>query len=200
VAGDDVQGEELAEELDPEQLDPEQQQEEQAGPPALEVWNDYDPSMRFVAVFPVPDEQNATASSVVYYVLEPGKHTGLHADNAEEVLYVFDGEGEAFVSGRQVPFSAGDFHVLPAGTQHDIYAYGDRELRYLSFYPVPLLESTYQETLFPMGGNVLTSKPFQPVIRELSMDELPEDFPFELLGGQLEEPPADPGNEDPQPS
>lgn len=164
--------------------------EEEQGPPGLEVWNDYDPSMRFVAVYPVPDDQNAQASSVVYYVIEPGKHTGLHADNAEEVLYVFDGEGEAFVSGRQVQFNTGDFHVLPAGVQHDIYAYGDRELRFLSFYPVALLESTFQEMILPMGGNVLTSRPFQPVIRELELEDLPEDFPFEILGG----------SDDPQPS
>jgi quercetin dioxygenase-like cupin family protein len=172
----------------PEQEAP--QEEEQQGPPGLEIWNDYDPSMRFVAVFPVGEEQNAQASSVVYYVIEPGKHTGLHADNAEEILYVFDGEGEAFVSGRQVQFNAGEFHVMPAGVQHDIYAYGDRELRYLSFYPVGLLESTFQEPILPMGDYVLTSKPFQPVIRELDLNELPEDFPFEILGG----------SEDPQPS
>lgn len=184
MAGDDVESHELADELDVEQ------QQDGDGPPALELWNDFDPSMRFIAVYPVAEEQNATASSVVYYVIEPGRHTGLHADNAEEVLYVFDGEGEAFVSGRQVQFSAGDFHVLPAGVQHDIYAYGDRELRFLSFYPAALVESTFQEVLLPIGATVLTSKPFRPVIHELDLDALPEDFPFELLGG----------SDDPQPS
>jgi quercetin dioxygenase-like cupin family protein len=156
--------------------------------PAIEIWNDYDPSMRFVAVFPVRETQGAVASSLVYYILEPGRHTGLHGDNAEEILYVLDGEGEAFVTGRQVLLAPGEFHVLPAGVDHDIYAYGDRELRFLSFYPVPLLESTFQQEIMPMAGNTLTSRPFAPVIEELRLEDLPSDFPFELMGGGPDEP------------
>jgi quercetin dioxygenase-like cupin family protein len=164
-----------------------EQQPAEDAPPAIEIWNDYDPSMRFVAVFPVREAQGAVASSVVYYILEPGRHTGLHGDNAEEVLYVFDGEGEAFVTGRQVLLAAGEFHVLPAGVDHDIYAYGDRELRFLSFYPVAVLESTFQQQIQPMGGNTLTSRPFAPMIEELSFGDLPPDFPFDLLGGGPED-------------
>jgi quercetin dioxygenase-like cupin family protein len=173
MAGDDLQDE---------------QYDEAPGPPAIEVWNDYDPSMRFIAVFPVREELGAAASSVVYYVIEPGRHTGLHGENAEEVLYVFDGEGEAFVTGRQVLLKAGDFQVFPAGVQHDVYAYGETELRFLSFYPVPLMQAEFQQSLQPLGGNVLTSKPFAPVIEELSLDDLPADFPFDLLGGPPVEP------------
>jgi quercetin dioxygenase-like cupin family protein len=148
--------------------------------------------MRFLAVFPLREEQGATSASVVYTVIEPGNHTGLHGDSAEELLYVFDGEGEAFVTGRQVRLEAGSFHVFGAGMQHDVYAYGDRELRYLSFFPVPLVESHFQQPIMPLGGTVLTSKPFVPTVREMTLDELPEDFPFELLGGAPE--PDEPGS------
>src|SRR5438128_2047768 len=109
------------------------QREAAEGPPAIEVWQDYDPSMRFVAVFPVTEEQGAASSTVAYYIFEPGQHSGLHADNAEEVIYVADGAGEAFVSGKQEQMEAGNFLVIPAGVQHDIYAYGDTALRLLSF-------------------------------------------------------------------
>jgi quercetin dioxygenase-like cupin family protein len=160
-----------------------EQYDEEPGPPAIEVWNDYDPSMRFIAVFPVRPELGAAGSSVVYYVIEPGRHTGLHAENAEEVLYVFDGEGEAFVTGRQVLLKAGDFQVFPAGTAHDVYAYGETELRFLSFYPVALMQAEFQQELMPMGGNLLTSNPFAPVIEELNLEDLPPDFPIDLLGG-----------------
>ena len=68
-------------------------------PHFVEVWNDYDPSMRFVAIFPVGEKQGATASSVAYYIIEPGKHTGVHSDNAEEIAFVAEGEGEVFVIG-----------------------------------------------------------------------------------------------------
>ena len=47
-----------------------------AQPHFVEVWNDYDPSQRFAAIFPVGEREGATASSVAYYIIEPGKHTG----------------------------------------------------------------------------------------------------------------------------
>jgi quercetin dioxygenase-like cupin family protein len=152
-------------------------------PYGIEITQDYDPSMKFVVVFPVGEQQGATASSVAYYIIEPGCHSGLHGDNAEEVIFVAEGEGEAFVSGKQVPLETGGFAVMPEGIQHDIYAYGDTELRLLSFFPTPEIVSTFQEMILPMGTQTLSSKPPAPVIQELSMDDLPEGFPIELLGG-----------------
>jgi quercetin dioxygenase-like cupin family protein len=158
--------------------------EEQAEAPyAVEVTQDYDPSLKFVAVFPVGERQGATASSVAYYIIEPGCHSGLHGDNAEEVIYVADGEGEAFVSGKQVRLEAGTFTVMPVGVQHDIYAYGEVELRLLSFFPTTEIVSTFQDAILPTGTQTLSSKPPGPVIEELSLDDLPPGFPMELLAG-----------------
>ncbi|HZO98313.1 MAG TPA: cupin domain-containing protein [Gaiellaceae bacterium] len=146
------------------------------GPPAVEVWQDYDPSQRFVAVFPVTEAQGAASSTVAYYIFEPGRHSGLHADSAEEVLYVADGVGEVFVSGRQVKLEPGEFVVINQGVQHDVYAYGDRELRLLSFFPAAVVESTFQDPILPMGTNVLSSSLGAPVIREITADELPPEL------------------------
>src|SRR3954462_9612709 len=66
----------------------------------VEVWNDYDPSQKFAAIFPVGEESGVVASSVAYYIIEPGTHTGLHADSAEEVVFVAEGEGEVFSVGQ----------------------------------------------------------------------------------------------------
>src|SRR5947207_2214661 len=85
------------------------------GPPAVEVWQDYDPSQRFIAVFPVTAAQGAAASTVAYYIFEPGRHSGLHADNAEEVIYCADGVGEVFVSGKQVKLEPGEGDAGSAG-------------------------------------------------------------------------------------
>jgi quercetin dioxygenase-like cupin family protein len=151
------------------------QQEE--GFPAVEVWQDYDPSMRFTAIFPVTEKQGAQSSTVAYYIFEPGRHSSLHSDNAEEVIYCADGNGEIFVSGKQVKVEPGDFTVIPAGVQHDIYAYGDTELRLLSYFPVPVVESSFQDPVMPMGGTVLSSNMMDaPVIREISGDELPPEI------------------------
>ncbi len=136
-------------------------------PHAVEVWNDYDPSLRFVAVFPVGEQQGATASSVAYTVIEPGRHTGLHSDNAEEVVYVADGTGEAFVSGRQLTLGPGEFVVLKEGVEHDIYANGAVALRAALVLPDARDREHVPAADLPVGGSVLSSKPSRPVIQEL---------------------------------
>ena len=167
---------------------------------AFEVWNDYDPSMRFVTAYPMTAAQGTESSTVAYFAFEPGQHSGLHADDAEELIYVADGEGEVFVSGRQVKLEAGGFAHVPRGVQHDIYAYGDVTLRMLSFFPSARVESLYTELLLPFGGNVLASDmpPPGPQIQELAFDEIPPelaaqlgwDEPDEEPGGEQDDPPA----------
>ena len=157
------------------------------GPPAVEVWQDYDPSQRFIAVFPLTPEQGAAASTVAYYIFEPGRHSGLHADNAEEVIYCADGVGEVFVSGKQVKLEPGEFVVINEGVQHDVYAYGAVELRLLSFYPTAVVESTFQDPIMPMGTNVMSSNIAAPVVREITADELPPEL--QHLAAPTEEPP-----------
>jgi quercetin dioxygenase-like cupin family protein len=158
------------------------------GPPAAEVWQDYDPSMRFVMVFPVTAAQGAAKSTVAYYIFEPGRHSGLHGDNAEEVIYVADGEGEIFVSGKQQKLEAGEFLVIPEGTQHDIYAYGGIELRLLSYFPTAVVESTFQDPVMPMGSEIVRSDMFgaQPVVQEITADQLPPEL--QHLAGGTDEP------------
>jgi quercetin dioxygenase-like cupin family protein len=151
-------------------------EQESEGPPAVEVWQDYDPSQRFIAVFPVTSAQGAAASTVVYYIFDPGRHSGAHADNAEEVIYCADGVGEVFVSGKQVKLEPGEFVVVNEGVQHDVYAYGSVELRLLSFFPTAVVESTFQDPVMPMGTNVLSSNLNAPVVREITADELPPEL------------------------
>jgi len=164
-------------------------EQQREGPPAVEVWQDYDPSQRFVAVFPVTSDQGAAASTVAYYIFEPGRHSGLHADNAEEVIYCADGVGEVFVSGRQVKLEPGEFVVVNEGVQHDVYAYGSVELRLLSFFPTGVVESTFQDPIMPMGTNVLSSNLNAPVVREITADELPPEL--QHLAAPSEEPPTE---------
>jgi quercetin dioxygenase-like cupin family protein len=164
-----------------EALDPEAGAEGEEPPPYwVEVWNDYDPSMRFVSIFPVGEREGALASSVAYYIIEPGKHTGLHSDNAEEIVFVAEGEGEVFSIGGTQRLEAGKFVVFPPGIEHDVYAHGSEPMRLLSFFPTTEILSTFQQEIYPVGGNVLSSKPPAPTLTELDPDNLPEDFPFSL--------------------
>jgi quercetin dioxygenase-like cupin family protein len=156
----------------------------------LEVWNDYDPSMRFVVIFPLGEDQGATSGTVAYYIIEPGRHSGVHSDNAEEIVFVTEGEGEAFMMGRTQRLEAGKFAVFPPGLEHDIYAQGGTALRLLSFFPAAEIESTFQQLILPVGGNRLSSRPPRAVVTELDPDALPEGFPFDLAELGLEERPS----------
>ncbi|HEX4521323.1 MAG TPA: cupin domain-containing protein [Gaiellaceae bacterium] len=155
---------------------------EEEGPHWVEVWNEYDPSMRFVVIFPVGEKQGATAGSAAYYIVEPGKHTGLHSDNVEEIAFVAEGEGEVFSIGTTQPLEAGKFVVFQPGMDHDIYARGADALRILSFFPTTEILTTFQQEIYPVGGNILSSAPPQtkPRVIELDPENLPEDFPFSL--------------------
>jgi quercetin dioxygenase-like cupin family protein len=172
-------------------------------PTAFEAWNDYDPSMRFITAFPISAAQGTASSTVAYYEYEPGRHSGLHSDNAEETIYVADGEGEVFISGRQEPLEAGGFQFIPAGVQHDVYAYGDRPLRLLSFFPTNRVETMYTEIVLPFGDHVITSESSAPTIQEILPDDLPPELAAELQFDYetVEEPgmefPPPPGDDEP---
>jgi quercetin dioxygenase-like cupin family protein len=164
---------------------------------AFEVWNDYDPSMRFVMAYPVTAAQGTEESTVAYFECEPGQHSGLHADDAEEVIYVADGEGEIFISGRQVKLEGGEFRFVPKGVQHDVYAYGAVPLRLLSFFPSARVESTFTEILLPFGGHAIASDmPTQPHVEEISFDDLPPELAegFSAMMGAGDQ--GDPGDGD----
>ena len=159
---------------------------EAAAPSAFEVWNDYDPSMRFIAAYPMSAAQGTESSTIAYFACEPGQHSGLHSDDAEELIYVADGEGEVFVSGVQKRLEAGGFLFVPEGVQHDIYAYGDVTLRLLSFFPKARVQSTYTEVLLPFGDYTLASDTplpgATPQLEEISFDDLPPELRDMALG------------------
>ncbi len=160
-------------------------EETEAGAPsAFEVWNDYDPSMRFVTAYPMSAAQGTESSTIGYFSFEPGQHSGLHSDDAEELIYVFDGEGEVFVSGIQKRLEAGGFLHIPKGVEHDVYAYGDTALRLLSFYPAARVESRYTEILLPFHDHVIASDTpvpnVMPQLEEIDFNDLPPELAEQL--------------------
>jgi uncharacterized cupin superfamily protein len=128
---------------------------------------------------------------VGYYIIEPGKHTGVHHDNAEEIAFVTEGEGEVFQIGSSKKMEAGQFYVFPAGSDHDVYAHGSVAMRLLSFFPVTEIVSTFQQAVYPVGTTELSSKPpKQQVVQELDPENLPfspEELGMGEEGGELSE-------------
>ena len=95
-------------------------------------------------------------------------------------MFVAEGEGEVFSIGGSRKLEPGKFFVFPAGIDHDIYAQGNEAMRLLSFFPTTEVLSTFQQEIYPVGGNVLSSKPPAPQLTELDPNNLPENFPFSL--------------------
>jgi mannose-6-phosphate isomerase-like protein (cupin superfamily) len=65
-----------------------------------------------------------------------------HRD-VEEVLFVLDGQGEAWVDGETAHFKAGDAIFFPANSKHQVRNTGPTNLRTCSIFSHPNPPETY---------------------------------------------------------
>ena len=67
-----------------------------------------------------------------------GPQIGLHYhQSADEIIFVYKGQGEMYIDGQWIPVKAGDVHVNPRGVIHGIRVVGDEDLQFLSVYSPP---------------------------------------------------------------
>jgi mannose-6-phosphate isomerase-like protein (cupin superfamily) len=69
-----------------------------------------------------------------------GRHIHLTAD---EIVYVYKGEGEMYINGQWLPVKAGDLHVCPRGVAHASRSLPGKELLLFNIFAPPQ----------PKGGN-----------------------------------------------
>jgi mannose-6-phosphate isomerase-like protein (cupin superfamily) len=65
-----------------------------------------------------------------------------HRDT-EEVLFILEGEGEAWVDGEVAPFSQGDAVLFPANSKHMVRNTGGGSLRTCSIFSPPTSPESY---------------------------------------------------------
>ncbi len=65
-----------------------------------------------------------------------------HKD-VEEVLFILEGQGEAWIDGDTAPFKAGDAVLLPANSKHQVRNTGKGNLRTCSIFAHPNPPETY---------------------------------------------------------
>ena len=63
-----------------------------------------------------------------------GRH--LHV-TVGEIIFVYKGEGEMYISGKWVPVKAGDLHVCPRGVAHATRALPGKELLSFNIFTPP---------------------------------------------------------------
>ncbi len=61
----------------------------------------------------------------------------------EEVLFVMEGEGEAWVDGETAPFAQGDAVLFPANSKHMVRNTGKGPLRTCSIFSPPTSPDSY---------------------------------------------------------
>jgi mannose-6-phosphate isomerase-like protein (cupin superfamily) len=56
----------------------------------------------------------------------------------DELYYVVDGEGEIKLNGKTFPFAEHELMIVPAGTRHDIFNTGDKDLKLFAMFTTPI--------------------------------------------------------------
>jgi uncharacterized cupin superfamily protein len=68
----------------------------------------------------------------------------MHAHrDIEEVIFILDGEGEAWVDGERANFKKGDAVLFPANSVHQVRNTGDSALRTASIFSAPTRPEDY---------------------------------------------------------
>ncbi len=72
--------------------------------------------------------------------VEPGSDIGERVHNADQVLVVIEGTGEAVMNRQHSPVQAHSLVVVPAGTRHNVRNTGSTPLKILTLYAPPEVE------------------------------------------------------------
>ena len=105
--------------------------------------------------FPISSIAGAASTAVVYFELEPGEHTGMHTDSAEEIVLVLSGRAEATVGHERGELSTGGLGLIPALVPHDVRNIGDETVRVVGFFSSATVVSVFDDALLPAGTRVV---------------------------------------------
>jgi len=125
----------------------------------LEGWYEDDPTMRVRFNFPFYVGTGTKNTAVVYFEIEPGHRLGMHADSAEEIVLILEGEAEATVGDERGRVSAGEIAVLPAMVPHGFRNIGDETVRVVGFFSSNVVASTFDRPLMPFGQRAAGTPP-----------------------------------------
>ena len=121
----------------------------------VEAASGTDETRRLRFDFPISSLAGAASTAVVYFELEPGAHTGMHTDSAEEVIYIVSGRVEATVGDERGELSAGGLGVVPALVPHDVRNIGDETVRVVGFFSSSTVVSVFDDPMMPAGARVV---------------------------------------------
>jgi quercetin dioxygenase-like cupin family protein len=119
------------------------------------VSSETDETRRIRFDFPISSLAGAASTAVVYFELEPGEHTGMHTDSAEEVVLILSGTAEAIVGDERGELTAGGLGLVPALVPHDVRNIGEETVRVVGFFSSGIVVSVFDDPLMPAGTRVV---------------------------------------------
>ena len=125
----------------------------------IEAWVEGSPTMRARFDFPLTAATGCASSSVIYYEVDPGNRTPSHVHSAEEIQMIVEGTADVEVGDEVARFSAEALAVVPALVPHALANVGETVLRVVGFFSSAAAIHTYEDTIMPLGTNVLVTPP-----------------------------------------
>jgi quercetin dioxygenase-like cupin family protein len=123
----------------------------------LDVWSETDESRRIRFDFPLSSREGTASTAVVYFELEPGEHTGMHTDSAEEIVLILSGKAEAIVGDERGELSVGGLGLVPALVPHDVRNIGEETVRVVGFFSSNTVVSVFDDPIMPIAKRVVGS-------------------------------------------
>lgn len=80
---------------------------------------------------------NGAKSQLVLMSLRPGEEIGMEVHDGDQVIYVVDGEGLAFLDGSKNGIEKGSIVFIPAGAKHNIVNTDDEPMKLFTIYAPP---------------------------------------------------------------
>jgi quercetin dioxygenase-like cupin family protein len=120
-----------------------------------DIWSETDDTRRIRVDFPLSSVAGAASTAVVYFELEPGEHTGMHTDSAEEIILILSGTVEAIVGDERGELAAGGLGLVPALVPHDVRNIGEETVRVVGFFSSGIVVSVFDDPLMPAGKRVV---------------------------------------------
>jgi quercetin dioxygenase-like cupin family protein len=121
----------------------------------VDITSETDETRRIRVDFPISSLAGAASTAVVYFELEPGEHTGMHTDSAEELVLILSGRVEAIVGDERGELSAGGLGLVPALVPHDVRNVGEETVRVVGFFSSSTVVSVFDDPLMPAGKRVV---------------------------------------------
>ncbi|MGL6280203.1 MAG: cupin domain-containing protein [Gaiella sp.] len=121
----------------------------------IEVGSETDETRRIRFDFALSSMTGAASTALVYFELEPGEHTGMHTDSAEEVVLILSGTAEATVGEERGILTPGGIGLVPALVPHDVRNVGDETVRVAGFFSSSTVVSVFDDPFTPFGKSVV---------------------------------------------